>query len=179
LILLSLLFYFFFFYRPGAPPDLPSFPTRRSSDLADVTGPVVLLHLLQRRRREPADLAARLLNEASQEVLGQKRHIAGAVAQRRHHDLHDLQAEEQVAPEGARLQVLFQRLIGRRYHAHVHADRRVAADALEGMALQDAQQLRLRADVHFADFVQEDGAVVGGLELADLLLGRAREGSLF
>ena len=57
---------------------------------------------LQRRRREAADLPARLADEALQEVLGQQRHVARALAQRRHADLDHLQAEEQVAAERAR-----------------------------------------------------------------------------
>ncbi len=43
------------------------------------------------------------------------------------------------------------------------------------MAFEDAQQLGLRADVHLADFVEKDRAVIGRLELADLLLRRSGE----
>ena len=62
-----------------------------------------------------------------------------ALAQRRHADLHDLQAEEQVAAELARLHGLFQRLVGGRHHADIDLDRRAAADALERMPFQHAQ----------------------------------------
>src|SRR5205807_1472378 len=43
--------------------------------------------------------------------------------------------------------------------------------------LQHAKQLRLGAERHLADLVQEDRALVGRLELADLLLGRPGEGA--
>src|SRR5207247_844915 len=41
-----------------------------------------------------------------------------------------------------------------------------------------AEHLGLRLRAHVADFVEEDGAAIGLLELADLLLGGARERSL-
>ena len=46
------------------------------------------------------------------------------------------------------------------------ADRLLAADPLELAVLQHAQQLGLRRLVQVADFVEEDGAAVGQLELA-------------
>ena len=74
---------------------------------------------------------------------------------------------------------LFQRLIGGGDHAHIDADRRAAADALERVPFEHAQQFGLRAERHLADLVEKDGAVVGRLELADLLLGRAGERAFF
>ena len=52
-----------------------------------------------------------------------------------------------------------------------------AADALELVLLQHAQQLDLRLERQLPDFVQEDGAAVGQLEAALLLLHRAGEGA--
>src|SRR6185437_13114294 len=45
----------------------------------------------------------------------------------------------------------------------------------ERVSFQDTQQLGLCADGHLADFIEKDRAVVGGLELANLLLRRAGE----
>ena len=50
-----------------------------------------------------------------------------------------------------------------------------AADARELALLQHAQQLRLQAERHVADLVEEEGAAGGGLELADAALGGAGE----
>ena len=48
--------------------------------------------------------------------------------------------------------------------AHVAADRRVVADALEHALLQDAQQLHLHRQAHVADLVEEQRAALGDLE---------------
>jgi hypothetical protein len=53
-----------------------------------------------------------------------------------------------------------------------------AADPLEGLLLQDAQQLGLRLRGEFAHLVEEDGAVVGQFEAPLALRGGAREGAL-
>ena len=50
-----------------------------------------------------------------------------------------------------------------------------AADALEGMPLQDAEEFCLNRRAHLADFVQHECAVVSRLELADVSLGCPRE----
>jgi hypothetical protein len=74
---------------------------------------------------------------------------------------------------------LFERLVGRGDDADVDLDRLIAADALKRAALQDAENLRLRGRRHVADFVEEDGAVVALLELADALRGGAGERAAF
>ena len=53
------------------------------------------------------------------------------------------------------------------------------ADRLHFAILQHAQQLDLRIERHFADFVEEDRAHVGGDELADMTVERAGEGAAF
>ena len=50
--------------------------------------------------------------------------------------------------------------------AHVAADRRVIADALEHALLQHAQQLHLHRQAHVADLVEEQRAALGDLEAA-------------
>ena len=47
------------------------------------------------------------------------------------------------------------------------------ADPLDLALLQDPEHLGLGAQAHVPDLVEEDGAAVGELELADLLLGGA------
>ena len=54
----------------------------------------------------------------------------------------------------------------------------MATDAFERMPFQHAEEFRLGARAHLADLVEKDGAVVGGLKLADLLLRGAGECAL-
>ena len=53
-------------------------------------------------------------------------------------------------------------------------ERARAAEALELVLLQHAQELGLRARAHVADLVEEQRAAVGLLEAADALLDRRR-----
>ena len=53
-----------------------------------------------------------------------------------------------------------------------------AADAVDLALLQGAQQLGLQAPVHLGDFVEQQRAAVGLLELADAAGDRAGEGAL-
>src|SRR5207244_10160029 len=57
-------------------------------------------------------------------------------------------------------------------------DRPRAAQALELLLLQDAQQLGLQLRRDVADFIKEQRALVGQLETADLLRDGAGEGAL-
>ena len=63
-------------------------------------------------------------------------------------------------------------------HPHVDLDGLGAADALERMPFQHAQELGLNGRAHLADFVEHQRALVRGLELADLALGGTGEGPL-
>ena len=112
------------------------------------------------------------------EELGQRRDVVLAIAQRRHLHRDDVQAVEQVLAEPAFLHHLRQVAVGRRDDADVDAQRPGAAEALELVLLQHAQDLRLRARAHVADFVEEQRAAVGLLEAADALLVGARERAL-
>ena len=61
---------------------------------------------------------------------------------------------------------------------HVDLDRARAAEPLELVLLQHAQDLGLRARAHVADFVEEQRAAVGLLEAADALAIGAGERAL-
>src|SRR6185503_12918565 len=74
---------------------------------------------------------------------------------------------------------IFQIAIGRRKDAHVHANRPDAADPVEFALLEKPQQLGLQLLGNIADFVEEDRAAAGQLDLALFLLIGAREGAFF
>src|SRR5205085_1266490 len=57
------------------------------------------------------------------------------------------------------------------------AQRPLAADAVVLLVLEDLEELGLQRGVHLADLVEEDGPLVGELELARLLAGGAGEGA--
>ena len=95
-----------------------------------------------------------------------------------HDDFQHVQAEVQVAAELALGDVFFQIAIGGGDDADVDLDRLGAADALERMPFEHAEELGLNRGAHLADFVEHERALVGLLELADLALGGAGEGAL-
>src|SRR3546814_16261415 len=69
--------------------------------------------------------------------------------------------------------------VGGGQQADVHLDRLAAADTVDLALLDGAQQLGLQARMHFGDFVEQQGAAVGLLELAAAARHRSGEGALF
>ena len=116
--------------------------------------------------------------ELLHEVLDEGGHVLGPLAQRRHADGDDGEAEVEVLAEVALLDGLLEVLVGGGDHAHVDLQRLLGADALDLALLQHAQDLGLGAQAHVPHLVEEDRALVGELELADLLLGGAGERAL-
>src|SRR5207244_10912833 len=88
---------------------------------------------------------------------------------------HDVEAVPEILAEAARRDRRLQILIGRRDQPDVHLDRPRAADALELVVLERAQQLRLQRRRELADLVEEDGPPFRNLELAFLQRERAGE----
>ena len=73
---------------------------------------------------------------------------------------------------------LFQILVGGGDDPHVHRDRLGSADRGEALFVERAQDFGLRLQAHVADFVQEQRAAIGLLELAVLIGGGAGKCSL-
>ncbi len=114
-----------------------------------------------------------------QEVLDQRRDVLAALAQRRHGQVDDVQAVEQVLAERALGDHVAQVAVRRGDDADVDASHRaVGADLLQLAGFQEPQQQALHAQRHLADFVEEDGAAVGHLELARLVAIGAGEAAL-
>jgi hypothetical protein len=103
-------------------------------------------------------------------------HVLGALAQGRHHHGQHVEPVEQVLAEGALADGLAQVLVGGRDDAHVHLAGHVAAQGLDLVVLEHAQQRGLEVRGHVADLVQEHGAPGGGLEQADLVAVGPGEG---
>ena len=98
-----------------------------------------------------------------------------ALAQGRQVDLEDVEPVVEVLAEDALFRHLHEVAVGGGDHAHVGLALLLAADAHVGERLEHAQQVDLRALVHGRDFVEEDGAAVGELELALLSVDGAGE----
>ena len=95
-------------------------------------------------------------------------------AQRRQVDRDDVEAVKEILAEPALAHFLLQIAIGAGDEAHVDADGLVAADALEFAFLQHAQELDLKAQRNFRDFVEQQRAAVRRLESALAPGDRAR-----
>ena len=123
-------------------------------------------------------LPAPLVGEPVHEVLGQDRDVLGPVGQGRHHHPDGAHPVEQVGPEQPLPHQGLQVLVGGGQEAEVHLPVVHLPQAAEALLLQGLEQLGLDLQVHVAQFVQEHGAPVGGLQQADLGVHGAGEGAL-
>ena len=101
-----------------------------------------------------------------------------ALSQRRQLDLDALQPVIEILAEPAFLNELLQVLMRGRHQTHVHGDRPPAAHPGHLALLEHPQQPHLKAGLHVADLVQEEGAAVGQLELARARLHSGRHTAL-
>src|SRR5581483_2902024 len=104
-------------------------------------------------------------------------HIVRALAQRRKPDVEHLEAIEEILAKVAAFDRLAQIAVRRSDDAHVGFDDPRAAQPLELALLQHAQELRLRAEAHLADFVQKQRAAGRELDLSRFGLLRTRKGA--
>jgi hypothetical protein len=101
---------------------------------------------------------------------GKRGDVAGPLPQRRQMDGGDVQAEEEILPELSGGDRRIEVDIGGGEDAHVDRNRVARAEADDLSLLQDAEQLDLERSRQVADLVEEEGAAVGRLEPADLVL---------
>ena len=93
--------------------------------------------------------------------------------------MNDVEPVEQVLAELPLVDQVAQVAVGRGDDPHVDAARRaLGADLLQLAGLEEAQQQALHAQRHLADFVEEDRARCGHLELAGLVAIGAGEAAL-
>ena len=90
-----------------------------------------------------------------------------------HADRHDRQPVIEILAEFSGGDLGLDIAAGRGDDAHVDRDLGAAADALEGLIDQHAQNLVLRLARHVGDFVDEQRAAMGLFERADLAALRA------
>ncbi len=120
-------------------------------------------------------MAPELARHAAAEMLGEQRDVLSPLAQRR--DGHDIEGEtvQEIAAEAALIGQRRQIDISGGDDADVDTLHVVAADALEGAVLDDAQDLLLDGERGIGDLVEEQGAAVGDLEAREPPARRAGE----
>ena len=114
-----------------------------------------------------------------EEVLDQQRDVLAALAQRRHDEVNDVDAVEQVLAElPLRDQSRRLRFVAAMTRTLVALRDPLGADLLDFAGLEEPEQQPLHPQRHLADLVEEDRAVVGHLELAGLVAIGAGEAAL-
>ena len=121
--------------------------------------------------------AAGVARHPFHEVLDQQRDVLLAVAQGRNLQAEDVEAEVEVAAEGAVGDRRLQIAIGGGQDADVDVHALGAAHRTDFLFLDGAQQLGLQVDGQFADLVEKHGAAVGDGEQSFLGANRAGEGA--
>ena len=145
--------------------------------LADIAGPVMRLQQRQRIAADPAGLAGSR-GMAQQHPEGERGNITRPIAQRRQGQGEDIEAIEQVFAEPPGLDLGCQMAVGAGDHPHIDTDRAGRAQRQHLAFLQGAQQLGLQGQRQFADFVEQQRALVRRTEQALARFGCARERAL-
>jgi len=112
-----------------------------------------------------------------QQVGDQKAQVLAAFAQRMQRECESIESCEKVGPKNAACDERLERLVRRRDHAQVDANRTYASHRHDFGFLQYAQKGGLRGSRQIADFVQEESPSMGGLHEARFLSNGARERS--
>ena len=153
-------------------------PAARVHQLADVAGPCEGDQCSPCRRSQRLRVDPELCRGARQIVFEQLRDVLAPFAQRRDLDPDHVEPMQQIFAEQPGPDTRFEILMGRRDHAHVHAHRDLAADAVELALGEHPQQPGLQRRRHVADLVEEQRATVGLLEAATAQRIRAGERAL-
>ncbi|MNY00627.1 hypothetical protein D3C86_1331270 [compost metagenome] len=119
-----------------------------------------------------------LIDVPGQQTLSQRQNVSGALAQRTPGQRKHRQAIIEVFAKAPRRHFTRQVAVGGRHHANIQRDRFTRPHPLDLALLQHAQQFGLEPQGHFGNFVEQNGAAVGLLELAGLRGNGAGEGAL-
>ena len=148
-------------------------------EFADVAGPWLALQKRDGFGLDGRGLDAEIGTVFAQEKSDEVRDIFGTFAERREFDGDDGEAVKKIFAKFIFLDGGFEIAMRGGEDAHIDTNVFVAADALEGAFLEDAEKFRLCVGMEVADFVEEDSSAVGLLEFANAAIGRAGEGAAF
>ena len=113
--------------------------------------------------------------EVIEEKIDQQTDVLAPLAQRRNHQLEHAESIIQIFAELLLADVVLQVLVRGGDDPHVDADFLGGPDRQERMPFQNAQQLGLPFEGHFADFVEKQRAQIGLLEIAGMVAVGAGE----
>ncbi len=146
--------------------------------LPHVARPVVAGEQLQRPGLDAQPLQPQADPAAFAKITSQQGDVVRPLPQGGGVDREDAQAVVEIASKLPLDHRLFQIPVGGGQDTHVHLEGGVVTDALQIPVLQHPQQLGLQRQGELADLVQEQGALVGQLELARPVVNGAGEGPL-
>ena len=121
--------------------------------LPNVSRPVILLQDCNYFVRQRPCPAVELLVVVFEEVGAQIFNVATPFAQRRHVQIHHVDAVIEILAEGPGFDFRLQVAVGRAHHSHLDLLVFLGADAAELAILQELQQLRLQEWVKLGDFI--------------------------
>ena len=99
-------------------------------------------------------------------MFGEGNDVLGALPEWRNAELNLTETVKEILAEPAFFDRGFEILVGGSDNADIDLDLAVAAEAVERLAVEHAQQFHLRLQLQFADFVEEKRAPVGHFEQA-------------
>src|SRR3990167_2527844 len=146
--------------------------------LTHVTRPGMRHQALLRLRRQTNRRVIHFFDVLGQQSLGQRQDVGRALAQRLPGQREDRQAIVEVLAKAPRRHFAGQVTVTGGQHANVQADRLAPPHPLHLTLLQHAQQLGLQALRHFGNFIEQNGAALGQLELARRAGDGTSEGAL-
>src|SRR5258707_11465945 len=149
---------------------------RHVFQLANVARPRVSLQHRYRFGGDGRSFNAEVTGVFAEKVLDQHRNVLAAFAQGRELEADHVEAVEEVFAKRPFANHRFQIAVRGGDDAHIHRNSLPAANALESLLLEHAQEFYLRAGRQVADFVEEERTLVGLLEAANAPLVRAGEG---
>ncbi len=149
------------------------------AQFAYITRPRVVVADVHDRFADHGDVAAVPLVDVGHERFDQIAKVLLVIAKRRNLDVEHVEAVIEVAAQFALGDGFFGNLVGGGNNAHVDRGFDFASESAQLAIFEDAQQLGLRADRHFADLVEKQRAAFGEFKAADATLESSGESSLF
>ena len=153
-------------------------PLDAVAQLADVSRPLVGEERFEGGGGEVVNSPPGLGGKPGEEMAGQRLDVLAPPPQRRHDDLHNFEAEIEIAAELVGCDRILEIAVGSRDDADVDLHPLAAADTLERMPLENAEKLRLDRLAHLADLVEEQRSPMSGLKLPRLPFSGAGKGAL-
>lgn len=147
-------------------------------EFADVAVAELAAEQFKHARIDVADGGAAVVLVLLDEVLDENRDVFHALTKGRNSEVDDVETLIEVKTELTAGDLFLERDVGGGNDADVDRFFAVGTDGEDTTLLQNTEQLGLKVCGEFGDFVEEDGAAIGGTEVAEAIFGGAGEGTL-